>query len=84
LLAGTTCTPVQAGNVTFNLNQGDKFSVPSTEFAVVTVITGSISVDDHYRHNGTGTFRAGQGVWVDKLNVITVLENNTKLYKRFP
>src|ERR1700690_1464952 len=44
LLTKSTCQPVQTGTVTFRLNAGDIFSIPTNETARITVQSGGFKL----------------------------------------
>jgi hypothetical protein len=80
LLTQSTCQQVQTGTVTFRLNAGDIFSIPTNETARITVQSGGFKLTSVVM---PGELFYGQGgsVVVYPPHVITVTQNQTTLLK---
>jgi hypothetical protein len=81
LLIYPNCYPLSPGNVDLNLNAGNKFSTPGSEYADLYVVTGAIRVTDRYSPS-VQVFYAGAKTGLAPFHIVTAIQDGTKLQKR--
>jgi hypothetical protein len=82
LLILPNCYNVQPGNTDFNLNRGNKFSTPGSEYATIYVITGSVRITDIYNSSYLLMVYPGQSTGVAPNHIVSAMQDGTKLQKR--